>query len=210
MLIDLHNHTLHLSIDSGLTLDALLGRAKERGLDGVCLTEHNTMWQNTARLEAAGERHGIAVFRGMEINTQYGHVLVYGLQAFRNSFFRFDELCSAVESEGGLLVLAHPQWVNVGKPPGRDVIEAHFHGIEVLNGEVTSNANDYIGPMATSLGKFGTGGSDSHSLEAIGRCATRFENPVTTEEEMVREMRAHRISAVRLAPPSSGFETTKS
>lgn len=198
MLIDLHNHTRHLSLDSGLTLDGLLGRAKERGLDGVCLTEHNAIWQNTARLEKAAERHGIAVFRGMEVNTQHGHVLVYGLRAFRNSMLNFDELCRVVESEGGVLVLAHPQW-GAGRSPSQEVIARHFHGLEVLNGEVTNDANDYVGAMAASLGKFGTGGSDSHSLSAVGKCATLFQTPVKTDEEMVRELRAGRVMPVRVA-----------
>ncbi|MBI4311492.1 MAG: PHP domain-containing protein [Chloroflexi bacterium] len=207
MLIDLHNHTLHLSTDSGLTLDELLARAKERGLDGVCLTEHNAVWQNTARLEAAGQRHGLAVFRGMEVNTQYGHVLVYGVRAFRNSMFNFDELCRVVESEGGVMVLAHPQWVGVGRPPTMDIIANHFHGIEVLNGEVSNDANGYVESMAVSLGKFGTGGSDSHSIGAVGKCATLFQNPVRNEEEMVKEMRVGRVTAVRLAPSSNGLKS---
>jgi hypothetical protein len=197
-------------MDSGLTLDELLGRAKERGLDGVCLTEHNAIWQNTARLEAAGNRHGLAVFRGMEVNTQYGHVLVFGVRAFRNSMFDFGELCRVVESEGGVLVLAHPQWVgSVGRGPSPDVIANYFHGLEVLNGEVSNDANNYVASMAASLGKFGTGGSDSHSLGAVGKCATLFQNPVRTEEEMVREMRAGRVSAVRLAPSTNGVGPIK-
>ena len=193
-------------MDSGLSLEDLLKRAKERGLDGVCLTEHNALWQNTERLLEAGNRHSIGVFRGMEVNTQYGHVLVFGLQAFHNYMFNFDELTRAIDSEGGVLVLAHPQWVGMGQPPGPDVIRERFHGIEVLNGEHANDANNYVESMATRLGKFGTGGSDSHSLEAVGRCATLLQNPVTTDEEMVREMRAGLVSAVRLAPSTNGLE----
>ncbi|MEE8443398.1 MAG: PHP domain-containing protein [Dehalococcoidia bacterium] len=210
MLIDLHNHTLHFSMDSGLTLDKLLVRAKELGLDGVCLTEHNAVWPNSARLEDAADQYGIAVFRGLEVSTEIGHVLVYGLEEFRNYMFSFEALCGAVESEGAVLVLAHPQWVGTGKAPGPDVIKAHFHGIEVLNGEISNDANSYVESMAVRLGKFGVGGSDSHSLEAIGRCATRFQNPVTTDAEMVKELLAGRVSAVRLAPSSNGFGPTKS
>ena len=209
MLIDLHNHTLPLSVDSSLTLDGLLARAKERGLDGVCLTEHNAVWKDTARLDEAANRHGVSVFRGMELSTQHGHVLVYGVQAFHASMLSFEQLCRAVESEGGVLVLAHPQWVSNGRPPTTEVIADYFHGIEVLNGEISNDSHGYVASMATSLGKFGIGGSDSHSLEAVGRCATRFENAVGTDEEMVRELRAGNVSAVRLAPSSNGFGSHK-
>lgn len=188
-------------MDSGLALGDLLARARERGLDGVCLTEHNALWQNTERLEAAAERYGVAIFRGTEVTTQYGHVLVYGLERFHNSMFDLHELYRVVESEGGVLVQAHPQWVDAGRAPGPDLVVDRFHGIEVLNGEISTYANGYVAAVAADLGKFGTGGSDAHSPGAVGRCATLFERPVTTDEEMVRELRAGRVSAVRLAPP---------
>ena len=85
----------------------------------------------------------------------------------------------------------------------------NYHGIEVLNGEATGTASNNVGSMATSLGKFGIGGSDAHSLSAIGKCATLFENAVRTEEEMVSEMRAGRVSAVWLAPTSNGSGPAK-
>ena len=89
------------------------------------------------------------------------------------------------------------------------MVAEHFHGIEVLNGEISSDASKYVETMAERYGKFATGGSDSHSVEAIARCATLFENVVTTDDEMVAEMRAGRVSAVRLAPPNSGMERDK-
>ncbi|MBI2872792.1 MAG: PHP domain-containing protein [Chloroflexi bacterium] len=209
MLVDLHNHTLHHSMDSGLTLDALLARAKERGLDGVCLTEHNAVWKDTARLEEAAARYGVAVFRGMELSTEYGHVLAYGLSAFHPAMLRFDGLCQAVESEGGVLVLAHPQWVTTDRRPGRDLLASSFHGIEVLNGEIANDSNGYVTSTARLLGLFETGGSDAHSLEAVGRCATRFHSPVASDEEMVRELRAGRVTAVRLHPSHNGLGPSK-
>ena len=44
MLIDLHCHTFPLSQCSILTIDQLVDGARRRGLDGLCLTEHDRWW----------------------------------------------------------------------------------------------------------------------------------------------------------------------
>jgi Predicted metal-dependent phosphoesterases (PHP family) len=41
MLIDLHVHELKYSSDSHISLDDILKKAKEVGLDGVCITNHD-------------------------------------------------------------------------------------------------------------------------------------------------------------------------
>ena len=41
MLIDLHNHTLPLSLDSCLRPDWLIEQARRRDLACICLTEHD-------------------------------------------------------------------------------------------------------------------------------------------------------------------------
>jgi hypothetical protein len=42
----------------------------------------------------------------------------------------------------------------------------------------------------------GTGGSDAHQVHEIGMCLTLFENEVTNEEELIREIRAGRIRGI--------------
>ena len=46
MLIDLHNHTWPRSHDSVLDPEDLVQRAKAAGLDGICLTEHDKIWDH--------------------------------------------------------------------------------------------------------------------------------------------------------------------
>ena len=46
MLLDLHNHTWPRSHDSVLDPDDLVARAKGLGLDGICLTEHDAVWDS--------------------------------------------------------------------------------------------------------------------------------------------------------------------
>ena len=79
MLIDLHCHTRVHSACSALTPDALVRAAMARGLDGVCITEHDAMW---AAEDVTGwaTRFNFVVLRGMEVTTEVGHVLAYGLE----------------------------------------------------------------------------------------------------------------------------------
>ena len=42
--LDLHCHSSDRSLDSGVRADVLCAQAVARGLDGVCLTEHNSIW----------------------------------------------------------------------------------------------------------------------------------------------------------------------
>lgn len=64
MLIDLHCHTRVRSACSALTPDALIRAARARGLDAVCLTEHDALWP-LEDIEALAETMSVPVFRGM-------------------------------------------------------------------------------------------------------------------------------------------------
>ena len=59
--------------------DQMMEAAKEAGLDGICITEHNKIW--TAEEAAAlSEKHGLLVLRGIEITTTGGDILVFGME----------------------------------------------------------------------------------------------------------------------------------
>jgi predicted metal-dependent phosphoesterase TrpH len=79
MYLDLHVHTTAFSSCSVLTPDIMAIAAKQAGLDGVCITEHNRIWSEQDAM-ALATKHGIAIFRGMEITTTGGDVLVFGVE----------------------------------------------------------------------------------------------------------------------------------
>ena len=62
-------------------VDDLIQAAKVAGLDGVCLTEHDAFW-DMHEVNALSRRHDFLVLPGSEINTDTGHVLVFGLQRY--------------------------------------------------------------------------------------------------------------------------------
>src|SRR5947209_9951438 len=107
VLIDLHCHTAPLSSCSSLGVDELVERARAAGIDGVCLTEHDRSWSE-AEVRAFGERLNFVVLRGMEITTELGHVLVFGLDRYEPDLYLSANLRRRVEDDDGLMLLAHP------------------------------------------------------------------------------------------------------
>jgi len=72
--IDTHVHSKYS--DGRLTPDRLFKKAKERKLDGIVLSDHDTVTAWAESLTAA-RRHGMATVLGVEITSLQGHVLGY-------------------------------------------------------------------------------------------------------------------------------------
>ena len=204
MLVDLHTHTMPLSMDSGLAVDRLVSLAKQRGLDGVCLTEHNAVWEPT-ELADLRKKHDLAIFSGMEVGTDNGHVLVFGLERFTPELVSLARLQGEVELAGGAMVLAHPLREGSLTMEWREVASV-FDGVEVLNGSDANSSNAYLVSLAQAVGLPGTGGSDAHSPGVIGTCATRFRRRVQNDADLVQELRAGRFAAINLRQPPSTVE----
>jgi predicted metal-dependent phosphoesterase TrpH len=68
MAIDLHAHTT--ASDGTLTPSGLVKRAKQNGLTGVAVTDHDTL-DGIEEAKRAGESLGILVVPGVEINTEW-------------------------------------------------------------------------------------------------------------------------------------------
>ena len=79
MKFDHHIHTSRHSPDSEIDPLQLVERAREIGLDGVVITEHDYQWEADELAELAARAAPLRVFSGAEISAREGHFLVYGL-----------------------------------------------------------------------------------------------------------------------------------
>ena len=145
MILDLHLHS-ELSDDSRAPVEAylkLLARKRdERPLDGIVLTEHR-QFDLRREYRTLEDRYGFLVLNAAEVETDYGHVLVYGVNEdilarfdFRDVRLPAQELLREVERLGGIALPCHPGRPNVGlcahyetKPPLEGVV-----AVEALNG----------------------------------------------------------------------------
>ncbi len=193
MIVDLHIHTNLGSICSQLGPEELLARAREMGIDAICITEHHSHRGANKMVEfAAGS--GYPVFRGVEIYTELGDMLVYGLKReTRYHLTTFQELVDMAEADGAVIIPAHPcrGWGRKHKHAHvfpREIVE-HIAAIETLNGANTVRSNEAAAAIAEELGIPGTGGSDAHALWQVGKCVTVFERDIHDEDELVAELR---------------------
>lgn len=193
MLIDLHCHTKVYSACSALTPDALVRAAQARGIDGVCITEHDALWP-LADIEQLAAEMSFTVLRGMEVTTEVGHVLVYGVAAHLPEMASLAELQRTVREQAALMYLAHPSR-RYGTLPPAD-LESVFDSVEVQNGSEGPLQNDNAAQLGRSLRRPGIGGSDAHSAREVGRCATRFDARIRNEGEFLAALRAGAYTAV--------------
>jgi predicted metal-dependent phosphoesterase TrpH len=195
MLIDLHTHTRVYSRCSALTPEALVRAARERGLDGVCITEHDALWA-ADDLRGLGEQMDFPVFRGIEVTTEVGHVLVFGVGRFDPAMAVLADLRRVVKNEGGLMFLAHPSR-RYGTLPPED-LAAWFDSVEAQNGTEGLVQNDTATRLTTGMRLPGIGGSDAHSVREIGVCATEFYDSISDEASLLAALRSGAYHARRL------------
>ncbi len=201
MLIDLHCHTIY-SGDSTLGPEELIELAIQRGLDGICITEHDSFLASEPAEEIA-RKLDFPLFRGVEINTNLGHILAFGLidDSWREIgyYTQVDSVRREVERRGGILIPSHPF-----RAVGSASVQMHLYSMnfisamEVMNAENNERENQLAVNAWRTLRIPGTGGSDCHSAGRVGICATYFKNRVATIYELIAEVRAGRVAPAYL------------
>jgi len=199
--IDLHVHTSVSSPCSLIEPGMMVERALEIGLDGVCVTEHDEI-EGAEVARELGRKYGLTVFRGIEMYTDFGDMLVYGLYRDAPAWKTpFEELLAMCREAGAGIVPAHSCRVTgeLEKLYGWERAEyllSKVTAIETHNGGCTPEGNRAALELAKRYGLPGIGGSDAHHLFQIGRCLTVFDDVVGSDEELVAALKSGRYRGV--------------
>ncbi|MFH1137377.1 MAG: PHP domain-containing protein [Pseudomonadota bacterium] len=197
--VDLHVHTFPASPCASSGVDQVVLEAKRIGLDGICLTDHNYVW-SADEVERLRREHDFLVLRGNEITTDQGDVLVFGLERDVKGVIHLEDLRREVLDSGGYMIAAHPfrgfltfNASQLGLTPEKAMERSMFRqvdSIEVLNGKVTPRENEFSSRVAAGLGFSGTGGSDAHQVDEVGRYAVEFDRAVENETDLIAALKS--------------------
>ena len=205
MILDLHTHSIK-SDDGRAKVENYCQwiRARRVPIDGFVLTEHR-QFDFESDYGALARKHDLVILKGAEVETEYGHVLVFGVTAPLYRAFDFasiglplEQVVAHCAAHDAVVVPCHPGRPRVG-------MSAHLaeHGVpqgvrivEIHNGGSRGDEDAVAAAMARELGYLGVGGSDSHIVSHIGRCATEFPAPVASEAALVEALRAETFRAI--------------
>lgn len=185
MIIDMHIHT-RFSPCSIIRVRQLIRIAQDRELDGVCVTDHDTIDSLTI-LKNQPEVSGICIIVGIEYTTQKGDFLVFGPVAQVPKCMDAKELLKWVQKEGGVAIPAHP--FRKDRPVDPKILH-NSKVIEGLNGRNQPSENELCREwlLKNSNGVKIIGGSDAHTLDEVGRIVTVFEKNIYGVEDLIEEL----------------------
>jgi predicted metal-dependent phosphoesterase TrpH len=205
MILDLHSHSVR-SDDARAKVENYCQwiRKRELELDGFVLTEHR-QFDATSDYRELEDQFGLLILKAAEVETEYGHVLVFGVNSDLCAAFDFADVALPLrkvmqESQrcGALVVPCHPGRPKVGMAahigelgPVEDV-----EVVEIFNGGSRGGENERAIELAERFGYRGIGGSDAHIVSHIGRCVTEFERDIHGIEDLVRELRGSEFRAI--------------
>jgi predicted metal-dependent phosphoesterase TrpH len=190
MILDLHAHSVK-SDDGRARVETYCQwiRKKALAIDGFVLTEHR-QFDEESDYRALEDEYGLLILKGSEVETDYGHVLVFGVnEAMRGAYdfaaidLPLAEVIERTEQCGGIAVPCHPGRPTVG-------LYAHYEERGAVRGVEAAQR------LARRYGYRGIGGSDAHLVSKIGLCATRFEREIRDMDDLVGALRAGSFEAV--------------
>ncbi|HEX7119162.1 MAG TPA: PHP domain-containing protein [Longimicrobiales bacterium] len=196
--VDMHLHT-RCSYDCLSDPDAVVERAAARGVDRICVTDHNEI-ETALRLK---ERYPDRIIVGEEVKTAEG-VDIIGLYIAERipKGTPARETCARIREQGGIVYVPHP-FIGGKGGGGRlleeigDVVDA----VEGFNGRIhLQRLNDRAVAWARARGLPLGAGSDAHTLLEVGRTYVEvppFDDTPAAFLAALRDGRIHgRLSSV--------------
>jgi predicted metal-dependent phosphoesterase TrpH len=163
--IDLHVHTEH-SPDSFASVKDVITMAKARGLNGIAITDHNSISAIKEAQKIAGK--DFLIIPGEEVESKEGHILAIGIIKLIKPKLSAKETIGEIHKQGGIAIAAHPYgFIAHHRSVGNLIKELDFDAVEVFN-SLNMFENKKAIRIAEENKLVATVGSDAHQPEDIG------------------------------------------
>lgn len=204
MLMEMHSHTSLHSSCSQLDPVTLVRKAVKKQLQGLVITEHHYLWtpEEIAHLRYDAEVEDyFVILAAQEVETDIGHVLVYGPDITIPQRLTLAALRAGFPTAA--LVWAHP--LRDGRTPAPErLLSPLLDGVEIFSSNHTPQEH-YLGLKLWHAHKFtALAGSDTHAPETAGTLPTQFDHPIRTVEELAQEIRHGRCRPFFKEAPKPG------
>jgi hypothetical protein len=193
-LFDLHVHGAG-SADSRLSNKEAMTRARELGLRGLSFTDHDRLTSLRSPFD------DLVLVPGAELSTEWGDLLAIGISEMPGPGLSVPALIEDIHRQGGVAVVPHPfceEQRTICMNERVLDIAGLIDGLEVTSPK-RSVDNAKARRLARENGKAEVGGSDAHSLEAMGWGFTACDEG--TVEGLLEAIRKGRTEAfIRRGP----------
>ncbi len=208
MKLDMHCHTKEGSPDGKLALLENIALLKEKGYQGMLITDHNSYKAYRYYKKLADKPDDFVVLKGIEYDTiDAGHMIIIMPTGAKLPILELRGLplwllIEIVHLYGGILGPAHPcgeKFLSIKNTLRGKLSEAIYRKFDFIEGyNACEDADSNMRAMALA-GRFGLpcfGGSDSHKPDCAGLGYTILQEDITTETELIAYIRASKSTLI--------------
>jgi predicted metal-dependent phosphoesterase TrpH len=197
--IDMHIHSCFSNDGVGTPQD-LIRALKKRGLQGMALTDHNTV--EGYRSVQNNIPSDFIVIPSVEISTADGHLLAINVRENIPAGCSIEETVEYVIDAGGEPIVPHLFRLLSGiKKEKLKTIHTKISAIEVFNGCSVPNSNLKTAKIAHLFHLGGTGGSDSHDPFYAGYAYTVIDSTDLRIDTVLSEIKKKKTWGEGLTMP---------
>lgn len=195
--IDMHVHT-HYSMCGLMSEKAIISACKKKGLNGVAITDHNTIKGALALKKIAFPNFVVII--GEEIQTREGEITGYFIEEQIPSQLSPEETIERIKAQKGLVSIPHPFGSFRKSKIRKDVLERIIDAVDII--EVFNSRNIYIKDNQRALILAQKNrlaclvGSDAHLSCEIGKAYVEIDN-FSDPQQFLQKLRSARLIANR-------------
>ena len=185
---DIHTHTKYSGMsklrfmrfpDAVSDPSEVVKAAERRGLDVVCVTDHDTLRGARMAERVAGD---VEVVVGEEVSTADGEVVGLFINEEIPRGLSAEDTIDRIHSMGGVAVAPHPFSAHCSSLANR-LFDLRLDGVEFFNAfHRDGYTNDLALRLCNGLSVARTGGSDAHAPMMVGDAYTTF--PGSSAEDL--------------------------
>lgn len=181
-----------LIIDGTSHITHILTMAQKKGIKCIAITDHNTT-VGSLEAQSLSEKYGIIVVPGMELSTDSGELLCYGITSKIDKGLPISQAISEVHRQGGIAIVAHPfnrrhPNIDFRRIDEKVFLNLNIDGIEVFN-QIKGEVDEYFLELARQHNLAITGGSDAHILYQLGKGLTILPDSCKTWQDVIEAIK---------------------